>query len=933
MEDVKLKSTEDRPNTKVVHSGCRSCHLNCDCLVTVEDGRVEKIEGDPNGFGKVCARGIAAKQFVYSPTRLRYPLKRAGKRGEGKWERISWEQAVKEIAGKVYKMSQKYGPETFVMPGRTGRHDMGWVAHRIARTIGTPNNYYGPIQICYLSNFHSQIQFGSYLCQGAGAGGSALCVSFGSESAYAHPVVGGMQVAAKEQGVRTAGLDPVAGATYSGSSNEDESELTKTKMIALDPVAGPHAMNADEWLPIRPGTDLAYCMYVIRHLIKNNQYNSEFVKAWTNAPFLIREDSGNLLLESDVVKGGSEKRYMFWDENSNSLKYWDAQEVMWEGGASGKAHYDKLVELCDNGQASFDPSPSILPENVSPALKGSYKVRLSYGYEISCKPAFQQLAENVEEWTPEKTAEVTGVPADQIVRTADMIGTMHPVEIFQGYQYMSTNASQFFNACEVIKMITANIDNPGGHIMAQFYPVTPAYFPGEGDIGYSDGLSLEQKRKRLGYYEHRIGCGYIFDEWKKWQPLRPDNQDGLLIFPDVHCVLNAAETGRPYPVHGIIAISSNWLMHDPATARWMNLINDESKIELHVVTDVVMTPTAELADYVLPAVTWLERNYLGFGIGAGTPFKSFYNKAIDPIFEAKHDYEFGAMLAKELEKLDPKYNHGLLNPGTSMFWKGKYGKLWAYDTIDEERASWCEEFLERPYDECLAEGKVYPQKYDIAPDSYRYLISGKFPTDTGKCNLFSTLHQMAGYPPLPVYTEPAESPISRPDLAKDYPLVLTTGKRQAGFFHSEFRQLPWMREMTPVPEVFVNPKTAAEYNCKHGDWVWVESPGTDGRAPMNKVMGKLSTRFMTRPGLVSYAQHGWWRPEKSVQEDLHGAFEWNCESLLQTHDSTPETGTMGLRSQLCTIYKCSAEDIQKYHPEITREQLESFMPMSKEEVK
>lgn len=894
---------------EVIYGGCRSCHINCGARCFVEDGRLVGIDGvgpERNGFGKVCLRGMAGHQFAYSPTRVKYPLKRAGKRGEGKWVRISWDQAVQEIAKRIYDMSQEYGPETFVLPGRTGRHDMGWIAHRIARTIGTPNNYYGPIQVCLMPQFHGQVQFGSQLAQPNGCSPADLRVSVGTETAYSWEVLSGFQNLLKLK--------------------------NQSKTVIFDPVYGPAASHADVWMPVRPGTDLAWCMCMIRHLLETGTYDAPFVTEYTNAPFLVRGDTGDLLRESDVKPAGRRSRYMVWDELEGRPKWWDVDEVQWEGGESGRAHYETLVDLFYRNKTSSEYSPAVLPASCKPALFGEFEVAGVAGRSVKCKPVAQCLYDNVREWTFERTAEVTWLDAAKLEQVANMISEANLIDFYEGAQYMSTNASQFLNAMAILKMLTGNVDQPSA-VMDQFYPVTPTAFPGEYDISFAEGLPIEQKRKRLGYYEHRIGCGFAFEEWSKWQPLRPENADGLLLFPDVGCVLKAAETGEPYEVHGIIAISSNWLMHDPSTARWMRLLEDESKIQLHVVTEIVMTPTAEMADYVLPAQMWAERNYLAWGVGGADPTKKFFNRAIEPIGEAKHDYEFGAMLAHELEKYDPSYNYGLLNPTTNRFFAGEYGKLWPADTIDEQRDLLCRRFLGKTLEECLAAGQAVPPDLELTPPRFaKYQIAGKFPTDTGKANMFSTLHYAAGYPALPVYTEPAESPYSQPDLAKEYPLVLTTGKRQAGFFHSEFRQVPWAREVNPVPEVFVNPRTAAEYGVAHGDWVWVEAPPTHGRAPMNKIMGRLSTRLMVVPGVVSYSQHAWWRPEKAVDDELHGALEWNAECLLEADNRAPETGTPGLRSQLCRIYKCTAEDIERYQPMITREQLEAFMPMSDEEV-
>jgi anaerobic selenocysteine-containing dehydrogenase len=705
------------------------------------------------------------------------------------------------------------------------------------------------------------------------------------------------------------------------------------KHIAVDPICGQNPSKADVWVTARPGTDLAYCMCLIRHLIKTETYDADFMKEWTNAAFLVNPQTGSLLTEADAIEGGSKDRYYIWDANSDGPAFWDAAEIQWQGGVSGKAHFDSCIQRFNDGKGSKDLSPARLPESANPALLGTYPFTLKDGTVVQAQPAFQQLADNVEEWDLEQTAEVTGAPIERLEASCELMATVRPVQICQGIQYMATNISQYLLAITCLKTMTGSIDVPGGNEFVQIYPVEPMCFPGEWDVSYNEGLSIEQKQKRLGYYEHPLACGAFYDEeWVKWHPMRPENADALLNIPDVGTVLKAVETGEPYEVHGMIAISSNWLMHDPSTARWLNVIMDEEKIQLHVVTDMVMTPTAELADYVLPAATWMERNYLEFGTTGAAPSKNFFRKAIEPIDEAKQDYYFGALLARKLEKLDPKYNSpdSLLNPETSMFFAGEHGRLWENEDIDAERDRLCRRFLGKSLEQCFDERKVFAPNYEPGTTNYRHLVAGRIPTDTGKINVFSTMHQKYGFSPLPVYSEPAESPVSRPDLAQDYPLVLSTGKRQNGFFHSEFRQLPYSRQMSPVPEVMMNTDTAAGLGLKPGDWVWVEAPPTSGREKLHRIMGMLSTRFVMRPGQATYSQHAWWRPEKPATEDFHGALEWNAEVLLECENRCPETGTPGLRSQLCKVYKCSQSDIDKYKPLITREQLEAFQAKPEE---
>ena len=152
-----------------------------------------------------------------------------------------------------------------------------------------------------------------------------------------------------------------------------------------------------------------------------------------------------------------------------------------------------------------------------------------------------------------------------------------------------------------------------------------------------------------------------------------------------------------------------------------------------------------------------------------------------------------------------------------------------------------------------------------------------------------------GLDPLPYYEEPPESPISTPELAKEYPLVLTTGASLWGFFHSEHRQIPEMREINPEPIVEINPETARKYGIKEGDWVWIENSH-----------GKCKQRARLTPTIdsVVHSQHGWWFPEKPGPEpSLFGVWESNI-NLLVPLGLVGETGYCApYKSQICKVYK------------------------------
>ena len=152
-----------------------------------------------------------------------------------------------------------------------------------------------------------------------------------------------------------------------------------------------------------------------------------------------------------------------------------------------------------------------------------------------------------------------------------------------------------------------------------------------------------------------------------------------------------------------------------------------------------------------------------------------------------------------------------------------------------------------------------------------------------------------GYDPLPQFREVPESPVSRPDLAKQYPYVLITGARTPTFFHSEHRMVPWLREARPDPLVEMHPDTAARHGIKDGDWVWIEGP-----------RGRVRQRARITTGIdprVIAAEHAWWYPEDK-DDPGHGWDRSNINVLtdnaLSGHD--PAMGATNLRVMLCRVH-------------------------------
>jgi len=183
----------------------------------------------------------------------------------------------------------------------------------------------------------------------------------------------------------------------------------------------------------------------------------------------------------------------------------------------------------------------------------------------------------------------------------------------------------------------------------------------------------------------------------------------------------------------------------------------------------------------------------------------------------------------------------------------------------------------------------------IAPMTYKKYERMGFSTPSKKFELYSNVLEGLGYDPLPHHKEPPESPVSTPDLAEEYPLVLTTGGRIPGFFHSEFRQIPKLRRLNPDPLVEIHPDTAKELGIKEGDWVWIESP-----------RGRVKQRAKLTKGIhpkVVHAQHGWWYPEdKKAEPSLHGVWESNI-NVLTDWNGDEAMSSDPLRGLLCKVYK------------------------------
>ena len=450
------------------------------------------------------------------------------------------------------------------------------------------------------------------------------------------------------------------------------------------------------------------------------------------------------------------------------------------------------------------------------------------------------FVERVNEYPLDKVEEITWVDRDLIREAARVYATTKPASIQWGVPIEQTiNCTDSNRLLTALMAVTGNLDAPGGNVFFVPPPVRVV-----SDFALHRELPREQRAKRLGGEQYKLASRVA------------------LVTPKV--VWDAILTGKPYPVVAGLLCGTNPVV---TRANAKEVYRALDKLEFLTVIDFFLTPTAELADVVLPAATWLEQDYVGdFWKRHG--YVMARQKVVE-IGECWQDHKIFQELGKRM--------------GQEEYW---------WDTLDEALNYMLEpsgmdfeEFKERGY----LQGDMRYRKYE----------EKGFSTPTGKVELYSTVLEKWGYDPLPQYREIPESPVSRPDLAERYPYILNAGLRTPVFFHSEHRMIPWLREIRPDPIVEIHPQTAKTHGIEDGQWAYIESP-----------RGRIRQRVKLNKGIdprVVVAEHGWWYPEAEGPD--HG---WDVSNVNVLTDNDPAgfdpaLGSTNLRVLLCAISPCQDE--------------------------
>lgn len=475
---------------------------------------------------------------------------------------------------------------------------------------------------------------------------------------------------------------------------------------------------------------------------------------------------------------------------------------------------------------------------------------------------FDQLAERVADWTPERAAEICDLDPEDIRGAARMWGKARPGALQWGLATdMHSNGVHEVHAILALSAICGNIDVPGGSRIARA--------DWGMNLAYNDGWDLldpEMQAKRLG------------------DDMSPMHKYGVASCAQAEMVLRAIETGEPYPVKMLYLEGCNPITNMGAEAP--RVLEAMRKTDFNVVLDYCMTPTATAAcDLILPIAMSSERTSVREW---WTPTRAS-EVIVEPQGEARSEVQITMDL---INRLNPWVAENVM------------GGI----TTEEELCQWHIDTAPNAPEGMTFEKQVeavctYPRQDYRRYETGQLRPDGKpgFNTKTGRIELYSTAFEAFALDPLPKYNEPWESPISSPEKFKEYPIVITTGHRSWEFFHSEGRNQKTMRELHPWPLVDMSPQTAAEYGIEEGDWIWIENE-------RGRCRQRAHITPQLKPGVIN-AEHGWWFPENEGDApDFFNVFDCNINNLT-TQFACGETGYGApYKGFLCKIYKCTSEN-------------------------
>jgi len=839
IHDPLSKQFDENSQIEVKNTTCYMCACRCGIRVTLRDGEVRYIQGNPDhplNKGVICAKGSSGIMKQYSPARLTKPLLRkpGSDRGENDFEEISWDKAYEIM---TERMSHLRGTDPKKFALFTGRDQMQALTGLFAKQYGTPNY---------------------------AAHGGFCSVNMAAGMIY---TIGGSFWEFGGPDLERAKLFVMVGTAEDHHSNPLKMELSKFKrqggkFISINPVRTGYSAIADEWIPIKPGTDGALFLALTNEIIRQGLFDREFLRQYSNAPELVNMDEAS-----------SEHGMFVRFEIPHDEGCFDPQNKLWWDREQNKA--------VPNYTAGADPY-----------FLGEYQ--LDDGTPV--KPSFQLLVDRVKKYTAEWASGVTGIPAETIVRLAHEMGitardekielpipwtdcwgnehevvTGNPVA-FHAMRGLAAHSNGFhaIRAMSILMSLLGTIDRPGGfrHKAPFPRPIPPCAKPPNDSRAVKpntplDGMPLGWPADPDDLFVNDDGSPVRIDKAFSWE------------FPlSVHGMMQNAITnawrGDPYKIDTLMLFMANVAWNSSMnTSGVREMLNDrdengEYKIPFIIVADAFQSETVAFADLVLPDTTYLERydamsmldrpisEYSGPAdsvripvvppTGDCRPFQDVIVELGSRLNLPAFTNADGSAKFQNYRDFVVKYE---TSPGSGIGflagWRGPDGdqyikgepnpKQWEmYEKNNcvfhhelpksyQYMRNWNQGYLEWAKRHALLRytDPINIHIYSEVLQQFRLAAQGKTTGRQPPDHLRKRVEKH--FDPLPFYEKPLEAQQS--DL-QEYPLNAIT-QRPMAMYHSWDSQNAWLRQIHTFNFLHVNTKTAQAAGIDDGSWMWVES--------------------------------------------------------------------------------------------------------------
>ena len=772
------------------------------------------FDGIPEYNPRGCNKGSCATDYLYGPHRVKYPLIRTGERGEGKWRRATWDEALEMIAEKVVDTIRDHAPDCISVftPVPAVAPISFSAGHRWAHLIGAHTHTFFDWYGDHPTGTTQTLGIQGDSCETADWFNAKMIILWGSNPVW----------------TRIPDAHFLTEAAINGS-----------QLVSISPDYNASSTKADTWIHPKPGTDAALALGVAHVIIKEGLYDAANLKEQTDMPLLVRADTSLFLRESDMVKGGSGAKFYTWDTKTK-------KPVMIKGSWGEEPKKKPPIQPPFFGRNTLTfPKGYLALGDLDPALEGTFKVKLQDGSYVKVRPVFADYKDRImKNYSPKQASAITGVNAATIEKLAMDLGKTKPAMIITGagsnHWYYSDVMLRTFH---FLMALTGNDGHNGGgvnHYIGQWKPVP---LPGVGALSFPKGVK-----------KHR------FCQTTIWSCIHSEVYDAMdNVGIDTGAYLRESlKTGQMpmYPREGrdpkvFIVYRGNFL--NQAKGQKYMLRNLWPKLELIVNANFRMDSTALYSDIVLPAAHWYEKTDLN--MTHEHTFVNLTEPAIKPLWEAKTDWDIFKLLAKKVAEVAVK--KGFPKYYDEQFkWARNLSTLYEQQTSNgtlETDVQAVEFFLKKaPHTKGITLDLLRKKgvqrfklnwtsamKENVPYTPFQHFIVGKkpWPTMTGRQQFYidhKTFFEMGVE--LPVYKAPIE--------ADPYPLLINTHHSRHAIHSTWKDSVLMLRLHRGGPLIEMSPVDAKARRLRDNDWA--EAWNDHGR-----IIARVKIRSGERVGRIS----------------------------------------------------------------------------------